>query len=750
MSVREKLVDKESPLPILGQPSRLLAKLLRFMKLGTGTHILAVLDQLLVSGTSFLMTVAVGRWTSARELGIYAIAMSVVAAATAFQDALIIKPFTIQRFSTESPKAEHAGSSLILSLALGLLLSFVIGVGGLIFNFGHELNGPMIVVAVACMIPFVLIREFARKIAIANLQMASALVLDFTSACTSLLILLMLAATDKISPTTVCFGIAAVSSIVTLSWFRRARSGLNYSRKSLVATASQDWRLGKWLFVGKLTREIQQSAPYWIVLFISGAAATGLYAASMSIIAFANPVIFGIANVLTPKSVIAWNETGGEGLRRQCYRDTLFLGALMAVFCVGIAIFGTSMIRLLFHGSDFAGSTQMLVILALGITASTLGLPASVALATIERPRAIVVTGGFAAVLSVILVIAFMFLWGTIGAAYGFFIGNSLGALGRWAAFLKIVPRASNTQEVLNILQASGHLDGQTKANVRRVGEGDDAVVYAVDGGARGVLQDGKPSLIVKLFKSEAGIDEKGMQAQFHALGRLHNAIGQITRAGWTAEAPAPLYASSKPLAIVMTLAPGRNILMAASPLESLPAAQWPQIADVCWSGLSKLWSHDQIHGDLGLQNVLVDFTQSRLSLIDPGTVESCKVCSLRGSGSPVAFDLGHLLADYAMDAADISGNIASGNRRQILTETLIELSLLNAKPEAAQRELLSAIRDCCENHVTDKLNNVGALRGLWLRWIKKNGERRVSQLLIKLADTHLPHGPAGSLAAAE
>lgn len=716
----------------------------RLKNLGTGAHILGVLDQILVSGTSFLMTVAVGRWTNAGELGIYAIAMSVVAAATSLQDALIVKPFTIQRFSSIVPKAEHVGSSLILSIIFGLLLGLLVGVGGLASHFGTNINNPMIAFAVACMIPFVMMREFVRKIAIANLQMASALGLDIASSCASLIILSMLALSGSISSTTICFSVACVSFVITLTWFVRTNKTINFSRKSLAITATQDWQLGKWLFVGQLLREIQQSAPYWIVLFIAGAASTGLYAACMSIVAFSNPIIYGIANVLTPNSVIAWNEFGGEALRKQSYRNILLLGSLMAAFCIVVGLLGTTLINSLFHGFDFLGSTQMLMVLALGMAASTLGLPASIGLATMQRPRAIVATGGFSAGLSIFLVVVLMFLWGTIGVAYGVLIGNAVGSLTRWIAFLKIVPDKNTGHEVLNIIQASGLVDKNSNLRFNRVGEGDDAVVYSVSD------ENYDSSLIVKVFKSNSVIAVDGMEAQFEALNKLHKGVGEVSHGGWTIATPQPLYSSACPLAIVMTLVPGRNMQNADSNLGNHSASVWLEVADTCERAVAKLWLGDKIHGDFGLQNLLVDFDQRKLSLIDPGTVESCRICTHRGNGSPAVFELGHLLADYATDAASIFGNSSAIDGRQIFTERLIELTLLAAQSTASKRKLLSDIQKCCAEHIVEKLDKASRIRRQCLRLIKRSNEKRVAQMLMRLADTRHLRKPASSHSAAE
>ena len=59
------------------------------MRVVFGTHFLALADQAVVSGTSLLSMVLVGRWTAPSELGIYTIGLSVLGSLLAIQDALI-------------------------------------------------------------------------------------------------------------------------------------------------------------------------------------------------------------------------------------------------------------------------------------------------------------------------------------------------------------------------------------------------------------------------------------------------------------------------------------------------------------------------------------------------------------------------------------------------------------------------------------------------------------------------------------
>jgi hypothetical protein len=79
-------------------------------------RVLSLADQAVVSGTNFLTTFFVPRWSNSSQLGIYAVTISVVLALTYFQESLISQPYTIQRHDPEDTSAERAGASLALSI----------------------------------------------------------------------------------------------------------------------------------------------------------------------------------------------------------------------------------------------------------------------------------------------------------------------------------------------------------------------------------------------------------------------------------------------------------------------------------------------------------------------------------------------------------------------------------------------------------------------------------------------------------
>ena len=67
-------------------------------------------------------------------------------------------------------------------------------------------------------------------------------------------------------------------------------------------------------------------------------------------------------------------------------------------------------------------------------------------------------------------------------------------------------------------------------------------------------------SLVIKLYKPAAAPNVELVRRQFEALSRLHAAVDGRIINGWKISSPAPLYVCASPLALVMTMVPGRTL----------------------------------------------------------------------------------------------------------------------------------------------------------------------------------------------
>src|SRR6478609_1956108 len=96
---------------------------------------LSVLDQAVVSGTSFATSVLLGRFTSQEELGVYYLALSVVYFTRGVQEQLVSAPYMIYCSRRQGAAlAEYAGSALVhqcvvmLATAIVLIAALLLGV----------------------------------------------------------------------------------------------------------------------------------------------------------------------------------------------------------------------------------------------------------------------------------------------------------------------------------------------------------------------------------------------------------------------------------------------------------------------------------------------------------------------------------------------------------------------------------------------------------------------------------------------
>lgn len=683
-----------------------LAKMIR------SAQALAVADQVVVSGASFAATLFVGRSHSA-ALGEYSIAVSIVALVLAVQNALVLLPFTIRQHRADGEEIVDPADALALSTLLAAVATGACFLGSLILALATAQTAfASLALMLAIVLPFVVVREFARRYALARLRMGVVLALDVAAAALQVTALAVLSMWGAANAVTACAALGIACALPALAWRLTAREDLGWRVHKIRQSAARSWALGKWLILWQITAQVQSYVVYWLSIAIAGAAMTGVYAACVSIIAFANPVVFGLANVLTPKLAQAWQRGGSAGICKEAQKNALLIGALVAIFCVIVAVAGESVMHVLFPGDEYSGQGAVLTVLAFALLATSIGMPASNALASMERPRAIVVVGGLGAAATVVLTAIFMSGWGLLGAAYGYLAGCIIGATGRWVAFLAVSRREHDPSAAAdNLREITGFAEDAVTV---RVGGGDYAAVYSV------TLPDGNTSM-VKLYRDR----EPAMALlEFHALEKLSSMLdGRVFR-GWTMRVPVPLSLSHEPLALTMRPVPGTHLQLCA--LEGQERLLH-EAADAFAAAMQTVWSSGMKHGDFGLRNLLFDFGARTISVLDPAA-EECDVCRRGSSEIGVAsLDLGHLITELTTDVNDVVGSPLARLHKQVFVTAVLRAVLDDAGKGRA--ELMAGLRDSVAAHFQSRLGIALSPRGVWNAVVRSVAERRVAEL---------------------
>lgn len=711
-----------------------------------GTLAMALADQAVVSAASFLTTVMIARWTIPNELGLYSIGISLLVSSLVVQESLISMPYTIQQHRAAGTPAEHAGSSLTYSALLSALGIVVLAVTALAFSAsGADPRLRAMIWTLAGVLPFALLREFARKFSLAHLHTGQALVLDSSVAAIQLAGLGWLGWTGRMSSATACavLGIACASTAIVWLCFSRSKFAIRWDQ--VLTTTRQSWGLGKWLFAGQITVSVQGYMTHWLLALIIGTTATGVFAACMSVVLFANPLITGISNIMTPRAVLVLKEGGGALLRRQIIRDALLLGAVMTLFCIVVLFVGDDVMHLLYRGKGYEGQGRTVAVLAVALLASAVGTPASIALASMERARAIVWAGLVGAVITGVLVWLLMVEWGLLGAACGFLAGNVAGAVGRWVAFLTLVPQFgqnasptqsgsnSNSAMAIRVIQQFTQSSIDSGWVVQQLDEGDQAIVFAVTSQSQQPVCQAYRSLVIKLYKPSAAPNVELVRTQLEALSRLHAMVDGRTINGWKIYTPAPLYVCVSPLALVMTMVPGRPLTSLLRDADNMTTEVLDTAPRAIVAAMVRCWSVGQLHGDFNFDNTLCDIGNRSLSFVDLGLPTNSFLLGddVPRRWYPASHDLAYMLYDTGVRVKSTIGNPKASLRQKLFAESILRAFIETIGSFEEKQRLLDEIEACARVHLKTLCSS--SPRELWRMIVKKIAARRIDAILLGL-----------------
>jgi len=404
------------------------------------TGLATVIDQTIVSGTSFCLSVIIARRGSKEELGLYVLGLSIVLFALGLQNSLIIMPYIFY-----SPRQDgridvrYAGSTLIHACGLSIIgVMVLVAAAGTASRLSRISGLGNVIWALAGVITFILLREYARRVCFAWRQPSNAIVMDLLGAIAQISGLLFLAHLRLLSAaaafwmTGIAFGFAA------LWWFGSQRKNFEADWSKVKSDFGLNWSFGKWIVAGGLVYSARSSLYPWFLASFHGTAATATFEACMGMTLFTNPFFLAFSNFLGPKAAHNFANGGIVALRRVVSKTTVLVSAFMAIFAVSILIFGDRLVVLI-YGNQYAGSGAIISVLVFGLVAGAVTLGFDAGLYAMNRPNVIF----HANVLGLCITLLFGFwmakYYGPLGAAYGLLVASIVTSISKYFSFSRII-----------------------------------------------------------------------------------------------------------------------------------------------------------------------------------------------------------------------------------------------------------------------------------------------------------------------
>lgn len=406
----------------------------------TCTGLATIIDQTIVSGTSFCLSVIIARKCSKEELGMYVLGMSIVLFVVGFQNSLITMPYM---FYSPRPDGridvQYAGSTLTHALGLSIIVIVVlVGVAGIVaYPLGVSGLGRIVWV-LAGVITFILLREYARRICFAWLQPGTAIVMDLLAATVQIGGLVYFSRLGLLSATWAYWATGLGCGLAALWWLVSWRQNFEVRLSRVTSDFLRNWSFGKWIFAGGLIYTARSDLYPWFLAGLHGTAATATFAACMGVTLFANPFFIALSNFLGPKAAHNFANGGIAALRRMVYKATFLIAVAMVLFTVAILIGGNRLV-ILIYGNQYAGGGAIISVLVLSLLAGAVTLGLDAALCAMNLPSAIFYANGLGLCVTVFVGFWMAKYYGPLGAAYGLLAASIVTSASKYLSFSRLM-----------------------------------------------------------------------------------------------------------------------------------------------------------------------------------------------------------------------------------------------------------------------------------------------------------------------
>jgi len=385
---------------------------------------LAVIDQGIVGLSNFVVFIVVGRYAGPHQLGLLSLALTIYYLILAVQESLITSPYTIYANKRHGKKRRTYANAVFAQHAIWAMLVTCAGVIASLASYRYGSAGACrLVASCTAFLPFALLREFARRQLFTELRILSVMLLTIVYMGVVCVSLLALTYIDQPSAANALLAMACGGAAAGVAWIRVSGRPVVVSGGRVKASFRRHWKIGRWMFASHVTGLSTNVGMPWVIAGYLGPAATGVFAACDSIVRFANPIIVGTLNVLTPNAALGFSRGGCHELRRIVRQATFVLGFVMALFSLFIALVGRQLLAVFFGGEYAKYAAVLLVTVVSQLVAKLAGAPGR-GLLVLERPEANLKAQMYGLIMSVCTAVALVPIYGILGAATSLLCGQ--------------------------------------------------------------------------------------------------------------------------------------------------------------------------------------------------------------------------------------------------------------------------------------------------------------------------------------
>jgi O-antigen/teichoic acid export membrane protein len=387
---------------------------------------LALLDQALMAGSNFLITILLARWLTAEQYGAYALAFSVFLFLAGAHEALVTEPLMVFGPSSYgNQRREYLGAVLWIEGALGLVFVGVL-VSATFIAHHFATSGDLaralagLCLSTPCVFLFWVARfafylEQCPGRAAAGSTLYSVLLLSGT---------LLAFRQGVLSPFVAFVAIALAALTSAVSMLVRLKPVLKRgSNPALRSVWNRHWHYGRWALGTAGMRWIPGNVSYALTGTLLGLADVGTLKALLNFFLPLGQVANSFGLVFQPYLSGVFGKEGRSATRTPVRRVALLYLGGGSLYWVLLTVFRVPFVRLL-YGGKFLESAHLVPWVCCGAVLTAVSYAPSMGLRAIQSPSSIFVAYCVAGAVSVVFGIAAIWLYGLAGAIGSFVLSG--------------------------------------------------------------------------------------------------------------------------------------------------------------------------------------------------------------------------------------------------------------------------------------------------------------------------------------
>lgn len=370
-------------------------------------------DQVVSSGSNFVVLALVARGTGPDGYAVFAGAMAVWLLLLALTRAAITEPMVL-RAPTE-PGAYAAGwRHALRAAAVGS--PSALAVAGILHLAGAPGDAVGAAAGLAVAAPCLLLQDLTRWRFLSARDGVGALRSDSVFAVVEIVLLVVLLATDRLTVGAAMAAIGVGAGVAAALDARRL--GLSWGLRAPIEPVRARDSLPGWLLLDAGGTWVNAQAPVLLLTWILTAESAGLYRAAFDVFGPLRVLQLSLVAVLLPAGAAAFAGSGMAALKRQLLRASTAVAGLSVLFGAAAVWLGPALVRRT-YGSEFDIERDLVLLVALAAGLNTVHIVQITGIKAMQRARALAVARIWTTVAGTTTMVVLGIVAGLDGAAAG-------------------------------------------------------------------------------------------------------------------------------------------------------------------------------------------------------------------------------------------------------------------------------------------------------------------------------------------